>query len=164
MKKGKFLFSFTGVVLLCLVVGLGLFLYCDSGPNDESKPLRTEIVTIRVEGKKDKEVIVVEPPIVDVNHGDSIVWELHENEDSVKSFVVFFGYDSPIGEGRMKILSELHSGPENRISPKKIYHDPAYAGGRHTKYYIAVYYQKDTDPVGKVLILDPEIIIPRRGN
>lgn len=164
MKKGKFLFSFTGLFLFCLVLGLGLFLYCDSRSNDEPKPPpQTETVTIRVGGEVGEEIVIVEPEVIFVNHNDDIQWKVHDDEQNVISFVVYFGYDSPIGDQNGPTMhAQLSSGQDNRPPAKKVWHHPQFAGGRHTKYYVAVYYQPNPDEVGKVLIVDPEIIIPRR--
>jgi len=73
------------------------------------------------------------------------------------------------GEEVLKIYSELRPTADSMDKTRKrvgamVLHNPNQAGGRHSKYYLGVYYDDPNDETpGTILIRDPDIIIPPRG-
>jgi len=156
MKKWRYLFSFAGLMALCVVVGLGFFIYCNSDTQEESKDRNIPVTITVVDG-----AIEVNPDPVEANHNDWIEWSCADTD--VVSFAIYFGYNSPMGDQNgMQFEAQLLPEGKSRSVRKRVWHNPHYAGGRHNKYYVAVYYKPENED-GKVLIADPDIIIPPRG-
>jgi hypothetical protein len=172
MKKWKYLSSFVGLMALCVVVGLG-----SQGKPPHHDPIEVKIMVAGEPGEEEIK-LKVEYPEGDPRPSDTeLIWAYYDqeinwtsNNPGVIDYVIFFGGNSPMGaitpRGEVEISSELRpeviKGNIRRVG-KKVLHNPSQAGGRHSKYYIAVYYKHPDAETPRLLFRDPDIIIPPRG-
>ncbi len=163
MKNLRYCFGFAGLLLLCLVVGTGFFIYCDSATEEGSKEKHPQIeVQISVVNGE----IILNPDLIEAHHRQKIRWYCEDSK--VLDFLIFLGGNSPIGEveiegDELDIHTDLRPEDGKNEITKRAWHNPEEAGGKIAKYFVAVYYDDpDDEEPGRILMKDPEIIIPPR--
>lgn len=164
MKNLRYCFAFAGLLLFCMVVGTGFYI---SGDQDTPERKFQEREIVKVEIIVENGEIVLRPNTVEAFHLQRIIWFC--KDPKVQDFMIFLGGNSPIGEleirqKEVRIHTDVAPKKGEKEVMKRVWHNPRAAGGKLAKYYVAVYYDDDPSDStpGKILMKDPEIIIPPR--
>lgn len=104
-------------------------------------------IVIGFEKKEGKKKIKIDKEKLDIDEGDRIKWKRTTKDDF--PFTIFFPDQSPFRENEFKVEKGKDTGY------LKLTYDPDQCGWRRFKYIITAF-----DGVN-VLVLDPELIIPR---
>jgi hypothetical protein len=168
MKTWKYLSIFVGLMALCVVVGMAFFIYCDSG--EEEKERFRQTITAKIEVNEETKKIELklflgETPLpgelIEADHTQKINWVCEQTE--VVDFLLFFGPGHPVGkQNHAKFDEQMRPEDGERIIQTKVHYNPNWAGSKLVKYHIAVIY-KPAGGTAKLIMRDPEIIIPPRG-